>query len=124
MPQPYGIIPCFAFDTVIKYYSRITVSQRTPNCIKLPCSHDVPSKRECGSTLYSVQAAVLQPNALDVPSMIALVANSIVSFDLAHVVFGKWKNRVEETAPLCHCFSLAKASLYRKAGREQDCSYT
>ena len=111
------------FSLYCNYYSRITVSPRTPNCIKLPRSHDVPSKRECGSTFY-FQAAVLQPNALDVPSMIALVANSIVSFDLAHVVFGKWKNRVEETAPLCHCFSLAKASLYRKAGREQDCSYT
>lgn len=82
------------FFLYCNYYSRITVSPRTPNCIELPRSHDVPSKRECGSTFY-FQAAVLQPNALDVPSMIALVANSIVSFDLAHVVFGKWKNRVE-----------------------------
>ena len=81
------------FFLYCNYYSRITVSPRTPNCIELPRSHDVPSKRECGSTFY-FQAAVLQPNALDVPSMIALVANSIVSFDLAHVVFGKWKNRV------------------------------
>ena len=82
------------FFLYCNFYSRITVSPRTPNCIELPRSHDVPSKRECGSTFY-FQAAVLQPNALDVPSMIALVANSIVSFDLAHVVFGKWKNRVE-----------------------------
>jgi len=37
--------------------------------------------------------------------------------------WNRWE-RVGETAPLCHCFSLAKASLYRKDGREQDCSCT